>query len=67
MTELEALKEYINKNKAKRYIREFISPARYLILFVLKLNGKLRLYIDYRRFNEITVKNRYTLFFIYEI
>jgi hypothetical protein len=36
-------------------------------LFIPKSDGKLRLYIDYRRFNEITVKNRYTLFFIYKM
>jgi DNA-binding MurR/RpiR family transcriptional regulator len=47
-TELEALREYINKNKVKKYIRESTSPARYLILFILKSNGKLRLYVDYR-------------------
>jgi hypothetical protein len=64
---LEVLKEYINKNKAKEYIREFISLARYSILFVLKPDGKLRFYVDYRRFNEITVKNRYILFLIYKI
>ena len=27
-------------------------------MFVLKKNGKLRLVIDYRQLNEITVKNR---------
>jgi hypothetical protein len=66
-TELEALREYINKNKVKGYIREFTSLARYLILFVPKSDGKLRLCVDYRRFNEITVKNRYTLPLIHEM
>jgi hypothetical protein len=65
--ELKALRKYINKNKAKKYIRESISPARYLILFILKSDGKLRLYVDYRRFNEITVKNRYTLPLIHKM
>ena len=32
-----------------------------------KSNGKLRIYINYRQFNTITVKNRYTLFLIYEM
>jgi len=66
-TELEALREYINKNKAKGYIRESTSPARYPILFVPKPDGKLRLCVDYRRLNEITVKNRYTLPLIHEM
>jgi hypothetical protein len=64
---LEALRKYINKNKVKEYIRESISLARYPILFILKSDGKLRFYVDYRRFNEITVKNRYTLSFIHEM
>jgi hypothetical protein len=66
-TELKALQKYINKNKAKKYIRKSISSTRYLILFILKPDGKLRLYIDYRRLNEITVKNRYTLSLIHEM
>jgi hypothetical protein len=66
-TKLEAFREYINKNKVKRYIRESTSLARYPILFIPKSDGKLRLCVDYRRFNEITVKNRYTLSLIYEM
>jgi len=31
------------------------------ILFVLKLDSKLRLYIDYKILNTITIKNRYLL------
>jgi hypothetical protein len=34
---------------------------------VLKLNGKLRIYVDYRQFNAIIVKNRYTLSLIHEM
>jgi Reverse transcriptase (RNA-dependent DNA polymerase)/Retroviral aspartyl protease len=65
--ELEVLREYIEVNKRKGYIRESTSPARYPILFVPKANGKLRLCVDYRRLNEITVKNRYTLPLIHEM
>ena len=36
-------------------------------MFVLKKNGKLRLVIDYRQFNKITVKNKTLLLFITEI
>ena len=38
----------------------------YPILFVLKKDGKLRLYIDYRQFNVIIKKNYYLLLFIAE-
>jgi hypothetical protein len=61
------LREYINENLKKRYIRPSTLLARYPVLFVFKSNGKLRMYIDYRQFNAITVKNRYTLSLIHEM
>jgi hypothetical protein len=36
------------------------------MLFVPKKNGKLRIYVDYRKFNDIIIKNRYTLLLIHE-
>ena len=36
-------------------------------MFVPKKNGKLRLVIDYRQLNEITVKNKTLLLFIIKI
>jgi hypothetical protein len=43
-------------------IRRAKSPARSLILFVTKVDGGgLRLYIDYRGLNKITIANRYHL------
>jgi hypothetical protein len=65
--ELTALKDYVEKSLAKGYIRPSKSPARYPILFVPKKDGKLRMCVDYRRLNEITVKNRYTLPLIQEM
>jgi hypothetical protein len=62
------LREYINENlKEKKYIRSSILSARYPVLFVPKLNGKLRIYVDYRQFNAIIIKNRYTLSLIYKM
>ena len=61
------LREYINENLKKGYIRLSTLLARYPVLFVPKSNGKLRIYVDYRQLNAITVKNRYTLFLIHEI
>jgi hypothetical protein len=61
---LRTLKEYININLVKGFIRELSSKARVLILFVLKSNGKKRLYIDYRRLNTIIRKDRYVLLLI---
>ena len=50
-------------------ISEFIVQqlsAEYLILFVKKKDGILRLYIDYRELNVIIVKNSYPLLLIRE-
>jgi transposase InsO family protein len=59
--ELEALREYIDKMLQKGFIRRSESPAGYPVLFVPKKNGKLRPCIDYRKLNDITIKNRYPL------
>jgi hypothetical protein len=61
------LREYINENLKKGYIRSSILSTRYPVLFVPKLNGKLRMCVDYRQFNAIIIKNRYTLSLIHEM
>ncbi|KAF4482546.1 Transposon Tf2-9 polyprotein [Colletotrichum fructicola Nara gc5] len=60
-TEMEALDKYLEENLKKGYIRPSTSPAGSPILFVPKKNGKLRLCVDYRMLNEMTIKNRYPL------
>ena len=59
--ELKTLDEYLKVNLAKGFIRPSSLSAGYPILFVPKKNGKLRLCVDYRKLNEITIKNRYPL------
>ena len=59
--ELSILRAYIDKNLANGFIRPSKSPAGAPILFVSKPNGGLRLYVDYRGLNNLTIKNRYTL------
>jgi hypothetical protein len=61
------LRKYINKNLIKRYIRSSKSLAKFAVLFVLKKDGKLRIYVDYKKLNNIIIKNRYTLLLIHEI
>lgn len=46
---------------AKGFIYPSSSPAGAPILFAKKQDGSLRLYVDYRGLNSITVKNRYPL------
>jgi hypothetical protein len=52
----------------KRRIRfsKFKFLIEIFILFILKKDRDLRLYVDYCSFNKITVKNKYTLFLIGE-
>jgi hypothetical protein len=64
--ELEALKKYLEENLNKNFIRHSSSPAGAPVLFVKKADGSLRLCVDYRGLNEITVKNRYPLPLIQE-
>jgi predicted aspartyl protease len=64
--ELEALKKYLEENLNKSFIRHSSSPAGAPVLFVKKSDGSLRLCVDYRGLNEITVKNRYPLPLIQE-
>jgi len=59
--ESDTLEEYIKENLAKGFIRKSKSPAGAPILFVRKKNGKLRMVIDYRRLNEITIRDSYPL------
>ena len=59
--ELEVLRGYIDENLKKGFIRESKSKAGYPILFAKKKDGSLRLCVDYRKLNDITVKNRYPL------
>lgn len=60
-TELQALREWIDENLSKGFIRASSSPAGAPILFVKKKDGSLRLCVDYRGLNEGTIKNRYPL------
>ncbi|KAH0610200.1 uncharacterized protein H6S33_011727 [Morchella sextelata] len=59
--ELKALREYLDENLPKGFIRASESPAGAPILFVKKSDGTLRLCVDYRGLNAITIKNRYPL------
>ena len=55
------LRKYLNENLKKEFIKKSESSAGYSILFVLKKNDTLRLCVDYRKLNNITIKNRYSL------
>ena len=65
--ELKVLKEYIERNLKKKWIRPSTSPFGSPVLFVKKPDGSLRLCVDYRALNRMTIKNRYPLPLISEI
>ena len=58
---METLKTYIKTNLANGFIRLSKSPAGAPILFDKKPDGSLRLCVDYRGLNNITIKNQYPL------
>jgi hypothetical protein len=59
--ELETLHDYVEENLKKGFIRHFQSQCAAPIVFVKKKDGSLRICMDYRGLNKITVKNRYPL------
>ena len=65
--ELEILQEYLNSLLKKGWIW----PSKLLIgvpiLFILKQDRIIRLYIDYYGFNKVTIKNRYPLLLVSEM
>ena len=66
-TELAALRSYLDDALAKGWIQHSTSPAGAPILFVPKKDGGLRLCVDYRGLNKVTVKNRHPLPLISEM
>jgi len=57
-TKKQALKEFVQENLRLRKIKSLQLSVGYLVLFVLKKNGKLRLCINYKQLNSITKKDR---------
>ena len=57
-TELQVLRDKLDELLAKGYIRPSTSPFGAAVLFVKKADGSLRMCLDYRGLNEVTVKNR---------
>ena len=59
--ELRELKAQLEELLSKGFIRPSISPWGAPVLFVKKKDGSLRLCIDYRQMNRVTIRNQYPL------
>ena len=64
--ELKVLWDYLDDAVTKGWIQPSVSPAGAPIMFIPKKDGGLRLCVDYRGLNQITVKNRHPLPLIQE-
>ncbi|KAL2232343.1 UNVERIFIED_CONTAM: Retrovirus-related Pol polyprotein from transposon [Sesamum indicum] len=60
-SELKELKKQLEELLDKGFSRPSISPWGAPVLFVKKKDGSMRLYVDYRQLNQITIKNKYPL------
>ena len=59
--EMRELKAQLEDLLSKGFIRPSISPWGAPVLFVKKKDGSLRLCIDYRQLNRVTIRNQYPL------
>ncbi len=64
--ELAVIWNYLNSMLKKKWIHSSSSSAKVSVLFVKKLNKSLCLCMNYHDFNEITVKNNYSLSLLFE-
>ncbi|XP_061357106.1 uncharacterized protein LOC133301486 [Gastrolobium bilobum] len=59
--ELAELKKQLEELSRKNFVRPSVSPWGAPVIFVKKKDGTMRLCMDYRQLNKVSVKNKYPL------
>jgi hypothetical protein len=59
--ELVVLKDWLEENMSKGFVRQLSSPLAAPVLFAKTAGGGVRFCIDYRDINSKTITNRYPL------
>jgi hypothetical protein len=65
--EFEVFKEYFDEFLIKEFIVSSFSSTKILILFIKKSKNDLKLCVDYKKLNAITIKNRYSIFLMNQL
>ena len=65
--EFAIIRKYLESAQRKKWIRFSIAQCEAFVLFVKKSDEGLRLCVNYRSLNELTVKNTYFLSLLFEI
>ena len=60
-SELSELKKQLEELLEKKFIRPSVSPWGAPVLLVKMKDGSMRLCVDYRQLNKVTIKNKYPL------
>jgi hypothetical protein len=65
--ELEIFKDYFDEFLIKKFILSSFSSTKISILFVKKSENDLKLCVNYKKLNAITIKNRYSIFLMNQL